>query len=126
MIYKRKTNKNIENALIDLKKHLSEIGFGVLWEFNFKDKFDEKGLEFDGDFKILEVCNPMKAHMVLEGNLDMGFFLPCKIAVFEQEGEIFIGMPEPTKMMSFADQPKVGEVAHDVEALLKAAIDKSL
>lgn len=126
MIYKRKTSKSIENALFDLKKHLSEIGFGVLWEFNFKDKFDEKGLEFDGDFKILEVCNPMKAHMVLEGNLDMGFFLPCKIAVFEQEGEIFIGMPEPTKMMSFADQPKVGEVAHDVEALLKAAIDKSL
>jgi uncharacterized protein (DUF302 family) len=126
MIYKRKTNKTIERILIDLKKHLNDIGFGVLWEMNFKDKFDEKGLEFDGDFKILEVCNPVKAHMVLNSNIDMGFFLPCKIAVFEHEGEIFIGMPEPTKMMSFAEQPAVGEMALEVETLLKSAIDQSL
>lgn len=126
MIYKRKTNKTIEKLLIDLKKHLSDIGFGVLWEMNFKDKFDEKGLEFDGDFKILEVCNPVKAHMILNDNIDMGFFLPCKIAVFEQEGEIFIGMPEPTKMMDFAEQPSVGAMALEVETLLKSAIDKSL
>lgn len=125
MIYKRKTSKSFDNALVDLKKQLSDIGFGVLWEFNFKDKFDEKGLEFEGDFKILEVCNPMKAHIVLEENRDMGFLLPCKVAVFQQNNEVFIGMPEPTKMMGFTDQPKVAEIASDVENLLKSAIDKS-
>jgi uncharacterized protein (DUF302 family) len=32
-----------------------------LWELNFKDKLQEKGLDFDKNFKILEVCNPVQA-----------------------------------------------------------------
>jgi uncharacterized protein (DUF302 family) len=63
--YEVKINKSFDEAVESLKKSLSENKFGVLWELNFKDKLREKGLEFDTNFKILEVCNPVQAKEVL-------------------------------------------------------------
>ncbi|QUH20316.1 DUF302 domain-containing protein [Alkaliphilus sp. B6464] len=54
------TNRSFEKAIEDLKKSLSNHNFAVLWELNFKDKPKEKGLYFDKNFKILEVCNPVQ------------------------------------------------------------------
>ena len=85
MIYKQKTEKAFEQALESLKGNLAEEEFGVLWQLNFKDKLQEKGLAFDNNFMILEVCNPSKAQRVLNEQMDMGFFLPCKVAVYEDD-----------------------------------------
>ena len=74
--YKVVTEKNFEEAIESLKESLSKYGFGVLWELNFKDKLQEKGLAFDRNFKILEVCNPKQAQEVLNKNIEVGYFLP--------------------------------------------------
>lgn len=63
--YKIKTDKDFNKAVDDLKESLGNHRFGVLWELNFKDKLKEKGLEFNNNFKILEVCNPPQAKQVL-------------------------------------------------------------
>src|SRR5665648_702802 len=97
--YKVQTNKSFERTIEDLKESLSNHNFGVLWELNFKDKLKEKGLDFDKNFKILEVCNPNQAKKVLEENIEVGFFLPCKIVVYEDSGSVFIGMPKPTELI---------------------------
>ena len=44
--YKVKTEKTFPEALESIKASLSERGFGVLWELNFKEKLQEKGLAF--------------------------------------------------------------------------------
>lgn len=128
MIYKQKTEKAFEQALESLKGNLAEEEFGVLWQLNFKDKLQEKGLAFDNNFMILEVCNPSKAQRVLNEQMDMGFFLPCKVAVYEDDGVTYIGMPNPTALMStiMADNKDLQNMAEEVEGQLKQAIDRSI
>lgn len=129
MIYKLKTDKVFEEALESLKANLLDVEFGILWQLNFKDKLQEKGLTFDDNFMILEVCNPIKAQSVLLEQMDMGFFLPCKVAVYEAQGATYIGMPNPTALV--ASTAMVGNktlqaMAGEVELLLKQAIDRSV
>ncbi len=128
MIYKKKTDKTFEEALESLKLNLSEVAFGVLWQLDFKDKLREKGLVFDDHFMILEVCNPIKAQHVLTEQIEMGFFLPCKVAVYESHGETFIGMPKPTALMATAMEGNTAlqAMAEEVELILKQAIDRAI
>jgi uncharacterized protein (DUF302 family) len=122
--YQVKTDKSFEKALEDLKKGLRTINFGVLWELNFKDKFKEKNLEFDRNFMVLEVCNPQQAKEVLNINIEAGYFLPCKVVVYENEDSVFIGMPKPTSLISMIDgKDELTSIAKDVEKYLKSAID---
>lgn len=53
--YEVRTSKPFSTAVEDLKKSLSENNFGVLWELNFKEKLEEKGLDFQQNFMVLEV-----------------------------------------------------------------------
>lgn len=122
--YKVATNKSFENALEDLKSSLSNHHFGVLWELSFKDKLAEKGLEFNKNFTILEVCNPKQAKEVLEHNIEVGFFLPCKMVVYEDDNSVYIGMPKPTKLINMVDKG-LSAVAEEVENVLKAAIEEA-
>ncbi|WP_187954827.1 DUF302 domain-containing protein, partial [Bacillus subtilis] len=69
--------KGIEEAVESLEASLKEAQFGVLWNFDIKDKLNEKGLEFEKEFKVLEVCNPKEAQRILNENTLAGYFLPC-------------------------------------------------
>lgn len=121
--YEVKINKSFDDAVESLKKSLSENKFGVLWELNFKDKLREKGLEFDTNFKILEVCNPVQAKEVLSKNIEVGYFLPCKLVVYEKESSVYVGMMKPTQLMHMLNSEELMSIAVEVEEELKRAID---
>ena len=122
--YKVKTEKEFEIALEDLKSSLSNHSFGVLWELSFKDKLAEKGLEFNKNFTILEVCNPKQAKEVLEQNIEVGFFLPSKMVVYEDNNTVYLGMPKPSKLIDMVDS-ELSPIAEEVENTLKAAIEEA-
>lgn len=117
------TSKDLETAVASLEKTLGERKFGVLWKLDFKEKLAEKGLDFGGRFKILEVCNPVKAKEALEGNLLAGYFLPCKIVVFEENGQTKIGTVLPTALMSMIEGGFPSNLPKEVEDILIEAID---
>lgn len=123
--YKVATNKSFETAVEDLKTSLGKYNFGVLWELNFKEKLKEKGLEFDKNFKVLEVCNPKKAKEVLDKYIEAGYFLPCKMVVYENNGSVFIGMLKPTSLIGMIDNDELSGIAADVEKELMASIDEA-
>lgn len=123
MNYQIQTDKNFEKAIEDLKKSLSNHKFGVLWELNFKDKLKEKGLDFDKNFKIFEVCNPQQAKEVLEKHIEVGYFLPCKMVVYEDNNSVFIGMIKPTGLIGMMNNDELSSIAIEVENELKSAID---
>lgn len=120
------TNKNIEEAIQSLEENLKADKFGVLWKFDIKEKLQEKGLEFDKDFKVLEVCNPHEAQRVLTKNEMAGYFLPCKIVVYESEGKTKIGMPKPTALISLLQDDKMKQFAGDIEDRLINCIKNSI
>jgi uncharacterized protein (DUF302 family) len=120
------TDKNIDQACDALQSQLKEAQFGVLWDFDLKSKLNEKGLEFNRDFRILEVCNPQEAQRVLNQNLMVGYFLPCKMVVYKDGDQTKIGMPKPSALVTMVDDQEITDMAEDIEKRLITCMDKSV
>lgn len=123
--YTVETKKSVDEAIESLEESLKEEKFGVLWMFDIKEKLQSKGLEFNKEFKVLEVCNPFEAQRVLNENNLAGYFLPCKIVVYINDGKTIIGMPRPTSLISMLNDNKMKELAKDIEDRLINCINKS-
>lgn len=126
IVYEKRTDKSLEEAIQSLEKNLKENNFGILWQLNFKDKLAEKGLELKDDFVVLEVCNPKQAKEVLERNIHVGYVLPCKMVVRTEGNKTYIGMTSPEKLISLFDEAELNVVAKSVEMVLKEAITSSI
>lgn len=113
-------NETIER----LEESLKQEGFGVLWQFSVTEKLQEKGLDFSTPMVIFEVCNPQEAAQVLNENLLGGYFLPCKLVVYQENGTTKIGMPKPTMLVGMMNDPALKEIAADIEKRLAACLDR--
>lgn len=126
LIYEKKTEKTLDEAIKSLKENLKENKFGVLLEFNFKDKLKEKGLEFKDDYVVLEVCNPNQAKELLDKNIHIGYVLPCKMVVRTQNNQTYIGLVNPETLIGMFNEPDLNDVVNDVKEALEQAIESSL
>lgn len=121
--YTKEAAMSVEEAIGRLEDSLKEEKFGILWSVEMKEKLQEKGVEFDGNFVILEICNPQEAKKVLEEESLASYFLPCKIVVYEDDGQTKIGMPKPTALISMLENDRLKGVAEDIESRLVKCID---
>lgn len=124
--YEKQTNMSIEDSIKIVKERLSEHSFGVLWEFDFKDKLTEKGIDFDESLIVMEVCNPNLAKEALNKNIRVGYFLPCKMAIYKKEGKTYIGMARPTKLIGLLQEDNLEDISNKVEKQLSKVIDESV
>lgn len=121
------TTKTIDEAINALEENLKKEKFGVLWKLNINEKLQEKGVELNQAYRVLEVCNPNEAKRVLTHNQLAGYFLPCKIVVYDDQGVTKIGMPKPSILMNLADNSEsLKEIALDIEKRLISCIDHSI
>ncbi|MFY7869053.1 MAG: DUF302 domain-containing protein [Exiguobacterium sp.] len=123
--YTVQSDRTVDDVVIRLGEALKEESFGVLWDFDLSETLEKKGQAIEGKYRILEVCNPKAAKEVLSQQLEGGYFLPCKIAVFEKDDHTQIGMPRPTELIRLIDDESLQAVALDVESRLQRAIDQS-
>lgn len=124
--YTVETAKSIEEAIQSLENNLQDEKFGVQWQFNVKDTLENKGYKLEKPFTVLEVCNPEEAQNVLAANQLVGYFLPCKIVVYEDnQGITKIGMPKPSALIQMVEDDSLQEIATDIESRLITCIDKS-
>jgi uncharacterized protein (DUF302 family) len=124
--YEVTTNQPFDEAVYSIIKSLEEQKFGVLWKLNFKDKLKEKGIDFDSNFMILEVCNPHKAKEVLTRHIDVGYFLPCKVAVYEEAGSVKIGMMNPEMLIGMLGYEDLKDTAREVQDIMITAINNAV
>ncbi len=126
IIYEKETSKGFEEAIESIKEELKERNFGVLWQFDMKGKLQEHNLELNGHAVILEVCNPQQAQKVLNQSFSVGYFLPCKIAVFEREGRTTVGTVLPSELIGQMPGLDLKDVAQEVEQVLRESIDAAV
>lgn len=125
IIYKKTSKKAVELIVNRFKENLEDTNFGILWELDLKDKINSKGIEFKNDYLIFEICNPQMAKEILDINMDIGVFLPCKVIVYSENNETTIGMAEPTMLVDLVDA-SAKKIAVDLENQLKKVIDSSV
>ncbi|KKB33544.1 DUF302 domain-containing protein [Bacillus thermotolerans] len=117
------TNKSLEESIQTLEDSLKKESFGVLWTFDIKEKLEEKGFGLEEPFFVLEVCNPKEAERVIKENKLVGYFLPCKIVVYKDQGITKIGMPKPTSLISMLENNELKAMAEDIEKRLIRCIE---
>ena len=125
LIYEKQTNQSVADAIKKLESTLKGKGFGILWQLNFKDKIQEKGLEFKEDFVVLEVCNPKIAKDALDKNIHVGYILPCKMVVRSEGENTYIGMASPEVLIGLVSDD-LKDLAKEVETTIKSAIEASI
>lgn len=70
------------------------------------------------NFIMMDVCNPSTASDILDKNIEMGYVLPCKVVVYEKEGDTYIGLMNPSVMVDLVDS-QYYDVAVEIEKSMK-------
>ncbi len=118
MLIKMTTGKSMNAAAAALQAAVQKHRFGVLHVHNLKETMAKKGVEFDRECQIYEVCQPQQARKVLEQNMAVSTMLPCRISVFEENGKTVLATLKPTALVEWFHEPGLWEVAREVEETL--------
>ena len=126
MYYIVETEKSFEQASVDLGESVKNNGFGVLHIHDLGETLRSKGIEFEEQCKVFEVCNPKQAAKVLSTDMRLNMALPCRISVFTDNGRTKIGLIRPEEMLSgLSEDPELNEVAKEVEEKTIEMVDQA-
>jgi uncharacterized protein (DUF302 family) len=120
MLHIVQSRKPLDRVARDLEAAVAQHKFGVLGVHDLKAKMAEKGVPFDRECRIFEVCNPHQAKKVLDTNLEISTALPCRISVYEEGGVTKLATIKPTTLIDLFATPRLKDVAREVEATLEA------
>jgi len=120
MLHVVQSRKPLDRVAKDLETAVARHKFGVLGTHDLRAKMAEKGVPFDRECRIFEVCNPHQAKKVLDTNLEISTALPCRISVYEEGGVTKLATIKPTALVDLYATPGLQDVAREVEATLEA------
>ncbi|MEO8418315.1 MAG: DUF302 domain-containing protein [Methylophilaceae bacterium] len=124
MYYIVETNKSFNQASTDLESAVKHHGFSVLHVHDLGTTLRSKGIAFDEECRIFEVCNPGQAAKVLAADMRLNMALPCRISVFTEKGKTKIGLIKPMQMLSALSQESaLVQVAKAVEEKTMQMVD---
>jgi uncharacterized protein (DUF302 family) len=126
MYYIVETGKSFSQASSDLEAAVLRNKFGVLHVHDLGATLRSKGIAFDQECKVFEVCNPAQAAKVLSADMRLNMALPCRISVFTEHGRTMIGLIRPVQMLAELSQdPAIVQVAAEVEASTIKMVDEA-
>ena len=116
MYYIVETDKSFNQASTDLETAVKHHGFGVLHIHDLGTTLRSKGMAFEEECKIFEVCNPGQAAKVMSIDMSLNMALPCRISVYTEKGKTKIGLIKPAQMLSALSQDvALVQIAKEVE-----------
>ena len=126
MYYIVESGKSFDQAATDLHAAVTRNGFGVLHVHDLGATLRGKGIAFDQQCKVFEVCNPGQAAKVLSADMRLNMALPCRISVFTEKGRTKIGLIKPGQMLADLSQdPAIVRIAAEVEASTIKMVDEA-
>ena len=115
MLVKLSTDKTVSMAAAALQAAVQANNFGVMQVHNLKETMAKKGVEFDRECLIFEICQPQQAKKVLEQNMSVSTALPCRNSIYEEGGKTILATLKPTTLLAMFNAPQIEEVAQEVE-----------
>jgi len=100
MYYIVDTEKTFKQASSDLELEVVNLGFGVLHVHDLGQTLRSKGIDFEENCKVFEVCSPKQAARVLSIDMRLNMALPCRIFVYTEQGSTKIGLIKPAQMLA--------------------------
>ena len=126
MYYIVESEKSFSQAAEDLEAAVKRHGYGVLHVHDVGATLRGKGVVFDRQCKIFEVCNPQQAAKVMAADMRLNMALPCRISVFTDKDKTMIGLIKPGRMLAaLSPDPALAQVAADVEKKTIQMVDEA-
>jgi len=126
MYYIVETEKSFDQASADLDSAVKRLGFGVLHVHDLGSTLRSKGIAFEEQCKVFEVCNPAQAAKVLSTDMRLNMALPCRISVFTDKGRTKIGLIKPAQMLSaLSQEAALVQVSEEVETKTIQMVDEA-
>lgn len=126
MLYQKTSKKSLEAIDQALREAAARHKFGVLTVHDLKQTMKNKGVDFDSEVRVYEVCNPYHAKAALQEAPAVSTALPCRISVYGSEGSLQVSTLLPTQLMRMFGTSAVMEAtASEVEVAMKAIIDEA-
>jgi uncharacterized protein (DUF302 family) len=117
MLVKISTDKTVSEAAAALQTAVQANHFGVMQVHDLKETMAKKGVGFERECLIFEVCQPQQAKKVLDQDMS-STALPCRISIYEEDGKTILATLKPTTLLAMFNAPQLVEVAQEVEDTL--------
>lgn len=115
MLIKLTTDKTVSESATALQAAVEANHFGVMQIHNLKETMKKKGIDFDPECLIFEVCQPQQAKKVLEENMSVSTALPCRISIYEEGGKTVLATLKPTALLALFSTLALQVAAQEVE-----------
>ncbi len=76
--------------------------------------------------QIVEVCNAHYASQALGGDVAVSLFMPCKINVYEQDGQVVVNALRPALLAEFFPAAGLEGLAAEVDAVICHIVDDAV
>ena len=80
---------------------------------------------FGRECRVIEVCNPRHAQMVLNQAIEISTALPCRISVYEEDGRTILATIKPTALLTMFNAPGAAATAKEVETTMVRIMDET-
>lgn len=113
-----------DEAINRVIEELKKEGFGILTDIDVRAAMKKKlNVDFK-NYRILGACNPPFAYQALQAEDKIGTMLPCNVIVQENDkGNVEVSAIDPIASMQAVKNPKLQDVAEQIQAKLKRVID---
>jgi uncharacterized protein (DUF302 family) len=121
--FSKKLDLPFEQAVERVTEALKREGFGILTDIDVRATIKSKlGKDFRA-YRILGACNPPLAFRALQLEDKIGTMLPCNVVVQEHDDGVEISAVDPVSSMQAIVNPRLAEVAKEVQARLKRVVE---
>jgi uncharacterized protein (DUF302 family) len=125
IVYQVESKKSLPEVAKGFETACQNHKFGVLGIHDLKAKLKEKGVEFDRDCLVYEICNPQQAKKVLEANPQISTALPCRVSIFPKGTSITLATIRPTALLALFENQELKPVAQEVEEVILKIMDEA-
>lgn len=123
MQYIEISNKSVQEVVNSIKGVASKYSFGVLNVLNIQETLKSKGKNLENECQIIDICKPSYAEEFLNEDISLSIIMPCRIAVYTQDGETTIALNSIVQLVDDIN-PDLIELAQRVQEELLELIDE--
>lgn len=123
MQYIEVSNKSVQEVVDKIKEIAPNYKFGVLHVHNIQETLKSKGKDLNEECQVLDICNPNVAEAFLNEDITLACIMPCKIAVYTQDGETNIALNSVVQLVDDIN-PDLIELAQSTQEELLKIIDE--
>ncbi|MFA6392665.1 MAG: DUF302 domain-containing protein [Candidatus Paceibacterota bacterium] len=116
------TTKTFDDVVKSVEDEIAKALMRVLYIHDVQKTLGEKGFERES-FKIIEFCSAKFANEFLEKDIKIGLCLPCKINVYNKDGQTFISGMRPIILSQFFPQADLGERPKEIDQIIQNIIN---